>query len=71
MYETYKYYIYMNLQVIVECPRDVLVKELDCEIVVTPVVLLRSLSDKYSWERYEPPHIPSYRLNSFAVVLLG
>ena len=28
--------------------------------VQTPVALLRSLSDKYPWERYEPPYPPSY-----------
>ena len=43
------------------CPRGVMVKGLDCGIIVqTPVVLLHSLSDKYLWERYEPPYPPSY-----------
>ena len=37
----------------------------------TPVVLLRSLSDKYPWERYEPTYPPSYGLNSTTTVLLG
>ena len=32
--------------------------------VRTPVALLRSLSGKYPWERYEPPYLPSYGLNS-------
>ena len=38
--------------------------------VQTPVALLRSLSDKYLWERYEPPYSPSYGLNSTTAVLL-
>ena len=29
--------------------------------VRTPVALLRSLSDKYHWELYEPPYTPDYR----------
>ena len=32
--------------------------------------ILRSLSDKYSSERYEPPYLPSYGLNSTNTVLL-
>ena len=47
-----------------------MVKALDCGIVVTPVTLLRSLSDKYPWERYEPPHSPIYGLNGTTTVLL-
>ena len=43
----------------VECARGVMVKALglrnQCKEVRTPVVLLRSLSDNYPWERYEPP----------------
>ena len=39
--------------------------------VRTPVALLRSLSGKYPWERYEPPYPPSYGLNSTTTVLLG
>ena len=39
--------------------------------VRTPVVLLRSLSVKYPWKRYEPPNPPSYGLNSTTTVLLG
>ena len=38
--------------------------------VRTPVTLLRSLSGKYPWERYEPPYPPSYGLNSTTTVLL-
>ena len=36
-----------------------------------PVALLRSLSGKYPWERYEPPYPPSYGLNSTTTVLQG
>ena len=32
--------------------------------VRTPLALLRSLSGKYPWERYEPPYPSSYGLNS-------
>ena len=39
--------------------------------VRTPVALLRLLSGKYHWERYEPPYPPSYGLNSTTTVLLG
>ena len=39
--------------------------------VRTPVALLRSLSGKYPWERYEPPYSLSYGLNSTSTVLLG
>ena len=38
--------------------------------VRTPVALLRSLSGKYPWEKYEPPYPPSYGLNSTITVLL-
>ena len=37
--------------------------------VRTPVALLRSLSGKYPWERYEPSYSPSYGLNSTTVLL--
>ena len=36
--------------------------------VRTPVTLLRSLSGKYPWERYEPSYPPSYGLNSTTTV---
>ena len=56
------------------CPRGVMVKNDGLRNrstrVRTPVMLLRSLSDKYSWERYEPPYPSSYGLNSISVVLL-
>ena len=53
-------------------PRGVMVKAVDCGIVVSEFELaqLRSLSDKYPWERYEPPYPPSYGLNSITAVLL-
>ena len=57
------------------CPRGVMVIVMDCanrsERVRAPVALLRSLSGKYPWERYEPPYPPSYRLNSTTTVLFG
>ena len=49
-----------------------MVKAMDCGIVVSiPVVLLRSFSDNYPWERYKPPYPPSYWLDSITTVLLG
>ena len=39
--------------------------------VQTLVALLRSLSGKYHWERYEPTYPPCYGLNSTTNVLLG
>ena len=42
------------------CPRGVMVKAMDCGIVVREfVALLRSLSGKYPWERYEPLILPA------------
>ena len=38
--------------------------------VRTPVALLRSLSDKYPWEKYEPPYPSWYGLNSTINILL-
>ena len=43
------------------CPRGVMVKAMDCGIVVR----------KYPWERYEHPYPPNYGLNSTPTVLLG
>ena len=59
-----------------ECPRGVMVIKNDrlqnrSKRVRIPAVLLRSLSGKYAWERYEPPYPPSYGLNSTTTVLLG
>ena len=53
------------------CPRGVMVKSMDCGIIVSEFALLHSLSGKYPWERYEPPYPPSYGLNSTTTVLLG
>ena len=57
------------------CPRGVMVKAMDLrnrsKRFRTPVTLLRSLSGKYPWERYEPPYPPSYGLNGTTTVLLG
>ena len=57
------------------CPRGVMIKAMDCGIVVREFVLqsqlLRSLSGKYPWERYKPPYLPSYGFNSTTTVLLG
>ena len=43
-----------------------MVKALDCwnrsKLAQTPVVLLRSLLNKYPWERYDHPYPPSYVL---------
>ena len=51
-----------------------MVKVMDCRIIVskfcTPVMLLRSLSDKYPWETYEPRYPPSYGLSGTTTVLL-
>ena len=41
-----------------------MVKAMDSKRVYTPVALLRSLSVKYPWERYEQPYPPSSGLNS-------
>ena len=53
--------------------RGVMVKAMDCRIVVSEFELqsrwLRSLSDKYPRERYEPSYSPSYGLNSITTVL--
>ena len=57
------------------CPCGVMVKVMDCGIVVSEfilkVALSCSLSGKYPWERYEPPYPPSYGSNSTTTVLLG
>ena len=57
------------------CPRGVMVKAMDCGIVVREFVLQSRyyvhFRAKYPWERYEPPYPPSYGLNSTTTVLLG
>ena len=45
-------------------------KVMDYGIVLSLVTLLRSLSHKYLWERYEHPFLPSYGINSTTTVLL-
>ena len=53
------------------CPHSVMVKVLDCGIVVRKFKLqLRLLSEKYPWERYEPPYPFIYGLNGIMAVLL-
>ena len=37
-------------------------------IGIPNLVILRSLSGKYPWERYEPPYPPSYGLNCTTTV---
>ena len=44
-------------------PRGVMVKANRNKRVRTPVVLLRSLSSKYPWVKYEPLYPPSSGLN--------
>ena len=55
-------------------PRGVMIKVMDSVIVNkrvrTPVAPLCSVSDKYHWERYEPPNPSSYWLNSITAVFL-
>ena len=51
------------------CPCDVMVKNAG-QRNRSGFELLRSLSDKYPWERYEPPYPPSYGLNSPTTVIL-
>ena len=56
-------------------PRGVMVKAMDCGIVVREFVLQSRnyvhFRVKYPWERYEPPYPPSYGSNSTTTVLLG
>ena len=54
-------------------PRAVMVKSMDCGIVISEFVLQsrNSFSGKYLWEKYEPPYPPSYGLNGITTVLLG
>ena len=52
------------------CPRGVMVKALDCGIVVREFEL-QSRYYVHFRERYEPPYSPSYGLNSTTTVLLG
>ena len=56
------------------CPRGVMVKAIDCGIVVSEFVLQSRyyihFRAKNPWKRYEPPYPPSYVLNSTTTVLL-
>ena len=56
------------------CSRGIMVKAMDCGIVVSEFVLQARyyvhFRAKYPWERYEPPYAPSYGLNSTTAVLL-
>ena len=58
----------------VGCLRGIMVKAMDCRIVVMQVrnllPLLRSLLNKYHWERKEPSYPPSYWLKSTTTVFL-
>ena len=62
------------LRLIWGCPRGVMVKALDCGIVVREFVLQSRYYVHFlantPWERYEPPYPPSYGLNSTTTILL-
>ena len=57
------------------CPRGVMVKAMDSEIVVSEFVLQSHYDVHFRTntlgERYEPPYLPSYGLNSTTTVLQG
>ena len=55
------------------CPRGVIVKAMDCEIVESEFVLQSCYNVHFranTIEKYEPPYPPSYGLNSTTTVLL-
>ena len=57
-------------------PRGVMVKSMDCGIVVSEFELNHAITFpfgqmKYPWKRYNSPYPPSYGLNSTTTVLLG
>ena len=56
-------------------PRGVMVKVMDCGIVVSEFVLQSRYYVHFRantlWERYEAPYPPSYGLNSTTTILLG
>ena len=57
------------------CPRGVMVKVMDCGIVVSVFVFQSRYYVHFPantlGERHEPPYPPSYRLNSTTTVLVG
>ena len=58
------------------CPCGGMVKAMDCRIVVSKFEFqlryyVHFRTNKYSWERYEPPYPPTYGLNSTTTLLLG
>ena len=58
-----------------ECPCSVMIKELDCGIVVSEIeiqsrYIIHFWSNTFG-ERHEPSYPPSYGLNSTTAVLLG
>ena len=65
-----------KLQSFWECLRGVMVKAMDCRIVVSEFVLQSCYYVLHFWtntlgEKYEPPYPSSYGLNSTTTVLLG
>ena len=65
----------ISKQIYVGCPRDVMVKAMDCRIVVCEFELQSRyyvhFRARYPWEKYEPPYPPNDGLNSTTTVLLG
>ena len=71
----YLLFIVRSFQILLGCPRGVMVKAMDCGIVVSEFEFQSRYYDDFRvntiWERYEPPYPPSYGLNSTTAVLLG
>ena len=63
-------YIYIYLAMCQGCPSGVMVKALDCGIIVSELELPLRYSNKCPWKRYVPPYPPSYGLNSITAILL-
>ena len=51
-------------------PQCIIVKLQPSNLVHIPVTPLYSLSDKYSWKKYEPLYPPNYGLNNITAILL-